>query len=160
MIAFAALLAGCAGYDGRGLEPGRSRAPDVEATMGTPAEKIVLAGGESVWFYPRQPQGRHMFAVRLGPDGVVRSVEQRLTAENFQKVVPGTMQAKDVRELLGPPWLVSRLQRQQREVWEYAVYDARGFEFYLYVQFSGDGVVREVLLLRDTYFEPGTNSKD
>jgi hypothetical protein len=159
-LAIAVLLAGCASYDGRSLVPGQSRAADVEATMGMPAEKIVLAGGESVWFYPRQPQGRHMFAVRLGPDGVVRAVEQRLTGENMQKLAPGTMLAKDVRELLGPPWRVSRLPRQKREAWEYAVYDARGFEFYLYVQFSGDGVVREVLLLRDTYFEPGTNSKD
>ncbi len=62
-----------------------------------------------------------------------------------------------MRELLGPPWRVSRLERQQRDVWEYTMYDSRQFEFFLYVQFSGDHVV---LLLRDTYFDPGGTSKD
>ena len=160
LLAGVALLAGCAAYDGRGLAPGRSVAGDVQALMGTPAEKTTLAGGDTLWFYPRMPYGRQTFAVRLGPDGVVRGVEQRLTVENMQKLVQGTTQAKEVRELLGPPWRVSRLERQQREVWEYTMYDTRRFEFILYVQFSGDGVVREVLLLRDLYFEPGASAKD
>lgn len=127
--------------------------------MGTPADKVALSAGESVWFYPRQPFGRRMLAVRLGPDGVVRGVEQRLTPENVRKLVPGTTQAKDVRELLGPPWRVARLERQHRDVWEYAIYDLRGFEYVLYVQLSGEGVVREVLMLRDLYFEPGSDSR-
>jgi hypothetical protein len=150
-----ALLSGCASYDGRGLVPGQARSADVEALMGAPAERIALEAGGSVWFYPRQPQGRHMFAVTMDASGVVRAVEQRLTVENFQKLQAGATTQKEVRALLGPPWQVSRMARQQRDVWGYSVYDNRGFEFYLYVQFSGDGVVREVLLLRDTYFEPG-----
>jgi hypothetical protein len=76
------------------------------------------------------------------------------------KLAQGTTTAKEARELLGPPWRVSRLERQQREVWEYAMYNASGFEYYLYVQFSGDGVVREVLLLRDLYFDPGGPARD
>jgi outer membrane protein assembly factor BamE (lipoprotein component of BamABCDE complex) len=154
------LIAGCASFDGRGLVPGKSAAADVRALMGEPAEELKAAGGETVWFYPRMPYGRQSFAVRLGPDGVLRAVEQRLTVENVYKLVPGTTGAKEVRELLGPPWRVSHLERQQREVWEYTIYDTRQFEYFLYVQFSGDSVVREVLLLRDTYFEPGgTGSK-
>jgi hypothetical protein len=139
---------------------GQSRAADVEALMGQPAEKTALEAGGNVWFYPRQPQGRHMFAVTVDAGGVVRAVEQRLTMENIHRLRFGETTAKETRALLGPPWRMSRLERQQREVWEYAVYDARGFEFYLYVQFSGDGVVREVLLLRDTYFEPGGPARD
>ena len=158
-LATLAVLASCSSFNGSGLVPGQSRSADVEALMGPPAEKLPLAGGEAVWFYPRQPFGRQSFAVRLGADGVVRGVEQRLTVENVYKIIPGTTQASAVRELIGPPWRVSRLARQQRDVWEYTIYDARQFEFILYVQFSGDGVVREVLLLRDTYFEPGSSSK-
>ena len=129
---------------------------DEEYLKGLPAGTSP-PGGDSVWFYPRQPFGRQSFAVRLGADGVVRGVEQRLTVENVYKIVPGTTQASAVRELIGPPWRVTRLARQQRDVWEYTIYDARQFEFMLFVQFSGDGVVREVLMLRDTYFEPGSN---
>ena len=33
-----ALLAGCAGYSGRGLVPGQSTAADLQAVMGAPAE--------------------------------------------------------------------------------------------------------------------------
>jgi hypothetical protein len=148
------LIAGCASYGGSSLVPGQSRAADVEALMGAPAEKVAASNGETLWFYPRQPFGRQSFAVRLGPDGVVRGVEQRLTVENVYKLVPGTTSARAVRELLGPPWRVSHLDRQQREVWEYAMYSANGQESFLFVQFSGD-LVREVLLLRDTYFDPG-----
>jgi hypothetical protein len=154
-LLIAALLAGCASFDGRGLVPGQSRASDVEALMGPPAEKLALASGESEWFYPRQPYGRQSFAVRLGADGVVRSIEQRLTAENVMKLRLGAMSARDVRALLGPPWRVSYLDRQQREVWEYTLYSADQKESFLYTQFSSDGVLREVLLLRDLAYEPG-----
>jgi hypothetical protein len=155
--AAAALLAGCASLDGSSLVPGQSRSADVEALMGRPAEQITLAGGESVWFYPR---GRQTYAVTLGAGGVVRSVEARLTVENMHKLAQGSTSSREARALLGPPLRVSRLERQQREVWEYPMYDARGFEYSLYVQFSADGIVREVLLLRDLYFEPGGGAKD
>ena len=151
----AALAAGCASFDGRGLVPGQSRAGDVEALMGPPAEKLSLANGESEWFYPRQPYGRQTFAVRLGPDGVLRSIEQRLSAENLMKLRAGAMTMRDVRALLGPPWRVTHLDRLQRDVWEYTMYSADQKESNLYVQFSADGTLREVLLLRDLYYEPG-----
>lgn len=159
-LAIVLLLAGCASFSGSGLVPGQSRSGDVEAQMGQPAEKIALASGGSVWFYPRQPFGRQTYAVTLDEGGIVRAVEQRLTVENMHKLAQGTTTTKQARELLGPPWRVSRLERQQREVWEYSMYNAAGFEYYLYVQFSGDGVVREVLLLRDLYFDPGGPARD
>lgn len=114
--------------------------------MGPPAEKLER-GGESIWYYPRGPSGWHSYAVRIAPDGVLRSVEQRLTAENFGKVIPGTSTASDVRELVGPPFIVSRLPRLEREAWEYQMLDA-GRKWKVWVQFSADGVVREVLRLQ------------
>ena len=149
LLCGAAMLAGCASYNGRSLVPGKSVASEVQSLMGAPAEKITLVGGDTVWFYPRNPFGPHTYAVRIAPDGVVREIDQRLTVENMQKLMLGVATAKEVRELLGPPWRVSRLERQQREVWEYYMYNAVQVEHNLYVQFSGDGAVREVLLLRD-----------
>jgi hypothetical protein len=148
-LASAALLAGCASYEGRGLEPGKAVARDVEALMGAPAERVALTNGEHVWFYPRQPYGRQTFAVRLAPDGTLRAIEQRLSEEYIAKLIPGVSTVKDVRELFGPPWKVTRFERQERDTWEWRVrvlhYDPR----ILVVQYSYDGVVREVMLLRD-----------
>jgi hypothetical protein len=156
-IAFAAALgaAGCASYDGRALVPGQSTARDVEALMGPPAERLTLAGGDSVWFYPRQPFGLQTYAVRLSREGVVRGVEPRLTEENVARLVPGTSTKQDVRELLGPPWQTAFLPRQQREVWGYKMENRARTQHDLYVQFSADGIVREVLMVRDIKNEVG-----
>jgi hypothetical protein len=155
MAAISLSLAACASYNGRGLVPGQSSAGDVETLMGPPAERIAVAGGDSVWFYPRQPTGRQTYAVRLTPAGVVRSVEQVLTEENLKNVNAGTTTAKQLRELLGPPWLVARNERMQREVWQYNMFNATQWEYFLYVQLSNDGIVREVLLMKDYIKETG-----
>lgn len=155
----AALAAGCASYDGSSLVPGRSTAAEVEAAMGQPAERAER-GGESIWWYPRGPEGFHSYAVRIGPDGVMRSIEQRLTVENVQRLVTGQSTRQDVRDLFGPPFVVSRLTRLQREVWEYQIIDV-AFKWKLWVQMSDDGVVREVLQMRHPEMDPpGAGSKD
>ena len=148
-------MAGCASYDGRSLVPGTSRAADVQALMGEPAEKLAAGNGDTVWFYPRLPAGRQTYAVRLSPGGVVLGVEQRLTEANLRNIVAGTTTMKDVRLLLGPPFRTVRFERQQRLVWDYPMYDDMRAESNLSVQFSYDGIVREVLLLKDYRNEPG-----
>jgi hypothetical protein len=150
----AALLAGCASYDGRGLIPGKSTAADVEQLMGPPAEKISEAG-DSVWFYPRGPMGRQTYAVRVAPDGVMRGIEQRLTVENMQKLVAGETTAAQVRALFGPPSRVTRLDRQQRDVWEYRMKNQIDVDYSLFVQYSYDGILREALFLRDPKYDAG-----
>jgi hypothetical protein len=147
-------IAGCASFDGYSLVPGQSTAADVQAVMGQPAERYAGAGGDSVWFYPRQPDGRRNFAVTLSANGVLRSVEQRLTEENLRKLVAGRTTMQQTRELLGPPWLVSRNDRLQRNIWTWKMYNTVDIEHTLHVQFSDDGLVREVLLLRDWRDEP------
>ena len=149
LLGTAALLAGCAAFDGGGLVPGKSTAADVQALMGPPAERFDAGGGDSVWFYPRQPLGRRNFAVTVTADGLVRSVEQRLTEANLRKLVVGVTTARQARELLGPPWRVTRNDRMQRNVWSYKMYNLVDIEHTLHVQFSDDGLVREVLMLRD-----------
>ncbi len=143
-LAGAVLLAGCASYSGSGLKPGLSTASDVEAAMGRPAETIALSGGGSVWYYPRGPIGRHTFTVTLGADDVVRGVDQRLDQEYFKQIVPGTTTMKQVRELLGPPHETTRYDRQKRTVWEYRTLRVAERRLF-FVDFSDDGIVREVL---------------
>lgn len=156
--AAAALLAGCASFDGRGLVAGRSSASEVEALMGAPAERIALANGDRALYYPRQPYGRATFVVTVGRDGVMKSIEQRLTPENLRKIVAGAWTKKEVRELLGPPFDSGRLAWRPREWWGYR-HHAQGEKRALWVQFSDDGVVRDVLDLPDPEFaRPGGGS--
>lgn len=149
--AAAALLAGCASFDGRGLVPGRSSAAEVETLMGAPAERLVRPDGETVLYFSRLPVGRAMFVVTIGRDGVMKSIEQRLTRENIAKLgVAGAWTKKEVRELFGPPGLTGRLALRPREWWEYKFRDYPDYEYrVLWVQFSDDGVVREVLDMLD-----------
>jgi len=142
------LLQGCAGFDGRGLMPGQSTTKDVEALMGVPAERIKLPDGDTNWYYPRQPVGRMMYAVRFSPDGVMRSSEQLLTQQNIARLTRDATTREQARVIVGPPWEVSRLERQQRDVWEYYMFHNFD-EYFLYLQFSYDGILREVIMLKD-----------
>ncbi len=156
IAAAALLLAGCASYNGRGLVGGVSTAADVEALMGKPAEQLKAADGDTIWFYSRQPSGRQMYAARIGPDGRMRSIEQTLTEQNIRNLVPGVTTIAQAREILGPPWRISRFERQQRDLWEYTMINITQWDYYLDVQFSYDGIVREVMMLKDYTKEMGS----
>jgi len=143
------LLAGCASYAGRGLEPGRSSAEEVEALMGPSAERRSAPNGESVRYYSRLPFGRQTYAARFDRNGRLIAVEQRLTTENAAKLQPGKSTAPEVRDLLGPPWREDAYPRLAREIWTYPMMASDPTPKHFYVQFSGDGVVRELYLLDD-----------
>jgi hypothetical protein len=149
----AALVAGCAGFDGRGLVPGKSTESEVRALMGAPAQTLELPGGDKALYFSRLPDGRAMFVAQIGRDGVLRSLEQRLTRENIGRLIPGTSTAQDVRALFGPPGAIGHLPLMPREWWEYKYLDYMD-QRVLWVQFSEDTVVREVLDMRDWAFEP------
>jgi hypothetical protein len=142
-------LAGCASFDGRSLAPGQSAAADVERVMGAPAEKRQV-GGETWYFYPRQPYGRVMYVARVGSDGRLAALEQRLTDANVAKIVPNASRAQDVRNLLGPPYSAARYAGLERDVWTWWMrrYGDPGVPVELVVQLSPDGVVREVYVLQ------------
>ena len=149
ILAIAALV-GCAAV-GANLVPGKSTAADVEREMGKPAERIDVAGGDSIWFYPRGSAARQTFAVRLGPNGVVREVSQVRTIQNLARIVIGKSTPDDVKAILGPPDKISTLPRIQRTVWEYSMFqDTRAV--IVYVQFDPAGRVREVLQVDDPAF--------
>jgi len=155
--ALAALLTGCAGYGGSDLIAGRSTVAEVQASMGAPAEKLALPGGDSVWYYPRGPRGRHTFAVTLGPDGMLRGIDQRLTMANVEKLVQGQSTAREVRELLGPPPTVRPFPRLQRYVWIYPMELFTELRI-LWVQFSSDDIAREIIETHDYDSDPVSGS--
>jgi hypothetical protein len=149
-----AFLAGCAGYDGRTLLPHRSTADEVERVMGQPTEKRAAPNGETVFWYPRLPSGRVSYAARIGADGKLIAIEQRLTRENFEQLKRGESRADDVRDLLGPPWRVDRYPRREREAW---TYQAQGITPQIIVAyFSRDGVLRE----KEMFDDPEQAAKD
>jgi outer membrane protein assembly factor BamE (lipoprotein component of BamABCDE complex) len=154
-LALALGLAACATFDGRGLTPGVSNAADVESVMGAPAEKRQ-AGAETWYYYPRQPYGRMTFVARLGPDGRLIAIEQRLTDENVAKIVPNSTRAEQVRDLFGPPYTAQRYARLDRDIWSWHMrrYGDPGIPVSLNVQMSPDGVVREVYIIDESSRDP------
>lgn len=123
--------------------------------MGTPAQKLALPDGGHTLYFSRQPAGRAIYVVTVGADGLVKSIEQRLTDENIRKIAAGVWTQKEVRELLGPPFDSGRLAVRARQWWGYR-YSAYGETRALWVQFSDDGVVREVLDMPDPEFSRPT----
>jgi len=147
-----ALLAGCASYSGSSLVPGKSTRAEVEATMGRPAEVLSRPNGDTLLYYSRLPLGRETYVATVGADGVLRGIGQRLTRQNIAKVAAGAP-AKEVRELLGPPFRVVRMKRMERDVWEYPWREIEDRRI-LWVQFSNDGQVREVIEMHDYESDP------
>lgn len=150
MIRWAALLllAGCAGYSGRGLIPGESTAADVEALMGPVSETRAAPGGETVLWFSRQPYGRESYAARIGAGGKLVHLEQRLTVENLSRLERGKMTAEAVHDLFGPPYKIDQFPRMQREIWTYWMPATEEWKV-LFVQFSPDRVLREYYYMDD-----------
>src|SRR2546425_11136358 len=94
-LALALLLAGCAGYSGSGLVPGRSTAAEVEAVMGPAADKRPRAGGETLLWFPRTPYGDGTYAARVGAGGTLAAQQRRLAEDNTARVRRGTTTAEE-----------------------------------------------------------------
>ncbi|HTN26618.1 MAG TPA: hypothetical protein VL180_02430 [Burkholderiales bacterium] len=133
--------------------PGQSTESEVRALMGPPSQALALPEGEKALFYSRLPEGRMVFVATIGADGRLREFEQRLTRLNIAKLVPGTSTKNDVLAFFGPPGNAGGYPRLEREWWEYKFFDYQDRRV-LTVQFSPDGIVREVLDMRDWAFEP------
>ena len=152
----ALLLTACASFDGYNLTPGQSNVEEVEKVMGAPADKRAGPGGETWYYYPRQPYGRKTFVARIAPEGRLIALEQRLNDENVAKIIPNTTRAEQVRDLFGPPYQVQRFERMERDVWSWKMrrYGDPGIPVALAVQMSMDGVVREVYIIDES--QPGS----
>ena len=101
-VAWLTMLCGCATYDGRGLEPGRSTLPDVLATMGKPAKEWTNPDGSKQLSFPHGPAGYHSYMVHLDPAGKLESVRDVMAESSFNQVRRG-MTEDDVVRIIGPP---------------------------------------------------------
>jgi len=92
-VVCALALSGCASMDKAlnvpDLQPGKSTAQDVANQLGKPAMEVKRPDGGKVEYYTTWPFGHATYAVTLGADGVVRSMEQRLTQNNLDSIKVG-----------------------------------------------------------------------
>jgi len=115
------LAAGCTT-----LVPGTSREPDVTSYFGKPTEERKLPDGGRELDFPRSPLGFENWRVTLGPDGVLRNVEQLLDETHFKRLKPG-MTMDEVKYVLGRPGEYARYPNLSEEVltWRYLEYSVR-----------------------------------
>ena len=150
LLGVSLLAAGCASYDGHNLVPGQSTAADVEASMGRAAEKRTGAGGETVYYYPQLPWGYASYAARVGADGKLVAVEQRLTLDNINQVKTGVTRVDEVRDLLGPPYEPMKQARTGNEIWTYPMrVPGHPTPKWFLVTLTPNGVVSEAYLIDD-----------
>lgn len=117
LVVLGALLA-LLGCDRTGeLRPGVSTAAEVRAKMGEPTMEW-REGDSRVWEYPFTPEGTRNYMLTIGPDDVLRAMDQVLTPENFARVQAG-MTRDEVRRLLGKPASVVVFERKGEEVWDW-----------------------------------------
>ncbi|HCV12330.1 MAG TPA: hypothetical protein DGC76_01275 [Candidatus Accumulibacter sp.] len=122
------------------LRPGSSTASEVKAVMGEPTLEWREADGSRVWEYPRTPQGIVNYLVVIGPDDVLREVQQVLTEANFARVSVG-MTRDQVRRLLGRPAHETFFPLKQETIWDWKTKVDSGMEWYFNVHFGEDGRV-------------------
>ncbi len=118
------LFAGCASYDGRGLQPGVSRSEDIQEIMGTPAMHWPLLNGGERLAYPRGPAGFHTFMLETDKSGVLLSKENVLQPKHFARLREGMTQ-DEVLRIIGPPYAPWTIYFEARDelVWEWRYCD-------------------------------------
>jgi hypothetical protein len=148
----ALLLAACASYGGRGLQPGVDRLDNVLHVMGEPALRWQDADGSVQLAYPRGPAGYHTFMVTLGTDGRLRQIENVLDEKHFARIQSG-MSKDEVLRILGPsfPGWTAYFKRRDELVWEWRYCDAWGEAARFDVLFDNtSGLVRSTMSLTES----------
>ena len=153
------VLAGCASFEGRDLVPGQSTEVQVVTGMGRPSQEIDLPGGGKALYFSRLPYGRAIYKATLDGEGVLRGIEQTLVPEKIRSIEADKTTKEQVRELLGPPYRMSRGPIKPLDVWEYWWRNAEDRRI-LWVSFSDDGVAREVLDMHDYQSDPPSGGRD
>jgi hypothetical protein len=154
-FAAAMILAGCASFDGRGLVPGKSTEAEVVGLMGKPAQTLQGPGGGKLLYFSRQPYGREIYKARIGADGTLRGLEQTLTPANTKRIAANSTTKDQLRELLGPPYRITREPFKPYDTWDYWAQNVEDLRR-LWVSFSDDGVAREVVDTHDFESDPAS----
>lgn len=142
-------LPACDGYVQSQLKPGVSTAAEVRRLMGEPGTIWRNADGSRTWEYTRQPEGSECFMLTLGPDEVLKSMEQVITPENLARVTRG-MSQDEIRRLLGKPRSVQTFALKREEVWDWKIGREVTTDQFFNVHFDLDGRVLTTSRSQDT----------
>lgn len=140
------LLAACASYSGRGLNPGESKLADIEAVMGNAAMRWQNADGSLQLAYPRGPAGFHTYMVVVGGDGRLQSINNVLDVKTMARIQQGMTQEQVLR-ILGPT-TCSRAYFAARDelVWSWRYLDDFRDSSHFFVLFDASkGTVRSTM---------------
>ena len=126
LMMLVSLLSACAGYSGRGLQPGTADLQDVLATMGTPALQWHDDDGRRQLAYPRGPEGTQTFMAHIGADGKLEKIEGVLDPQHFARIENGKSDQATVLRLLGPsqPQWTAYFKARDELVWEWRFCDS------------------------------------
>lgn len=126
------------------IKPGVTTGGEVRAKMGNPGFEFTNNDGTVTWEYTRQPAGVHCYMITLGPDQVVRKLEQVLNESNYAKAREG-MTRDQIRRLLGKPANRMVFDNLREEVWEWHIEGMPHNELtYFNVHFdTGSGLVKK-----------------
>ena len=138
----AALGVGACDYiDLKELTPGVSTAMEVRERFGPPAMEWRNEDGSVTWEYSRQPQGSECYMMTIGPDNVLRAIEQVLNERNFARIQAG-MTGDEVRRILGKPGKRERFELARETVWSWRVgVELSGDATFFSVHFNDDARV-------------------
>lgn len=113
-------LPGCDYLNVRELRPGVSTAAEVRARFGAPGMEWLNTDGSMTWEYSRQPEGAECYMITVGPDNILRQIDQVLNEAQFARVQPG-MSGDEVRRLLGRPASTQFFALKQETVWDWLI---------------------------------------
>jgi len=147
-----AALAGCMGA--QALVPGQSTVVEMRAKVGIPTDIRFDRNGDELWEYAQGPAGYETYLVRVGADGKVKEVTQILTEDQLMKIVPGTMNKADARNLLGRP--SDQTFTGAGTVWSWRFQRVGVQPGYLTVIFNPDNTVKDRIAIID----PGGDRKE
>lgn len=135
------VLAGCDAFAPQDLKPGVTTDLEVRDRLGRPALEWRNDDGSVTWEYPKGPQGTTTYMVTIGPDHLLRAVEQVLTEANYARIEKG-MDGDQVRRILGKPAQISTFPRKPETVWDWHIAGSLpNEETHFHVHFGPDGRV-------------------
>ena len=144
LLSALALLLGIAGCDYfalQDLKPGVSTDLEVRERLGRPTLEWRNADGSVTWEYPKGPQGTDTYMVTIGPDRILRVVDQVLTEANYARIEKG-MDGDQVRRILGKPGQITTYPHKPETVWDWHIAGSLpSEEAHFHVHFSPDGKV-------------------
>jgi len=132
---FAVLLAaGCANKYASPLPPGATEA-EVIARHGQPTARYH-EGEYTLLEYASGYWAQYAFFATLDSNGRLVKWEQVLTEAKFGTLVPGKATKKDLLKTIGHPAEITRIHKNNYEVWTYRYKKASAWDYVMYFMFD------------------------